>query len=205
MYIVGLTGGIGSGKTAVSDRFAKKGITIVDADVCARVVVEPGRSALQSIKEHFGSTVITTNGELDRAALRQLIFANATDKKWLESLLHPLIANEVFSQLNAAQSQYVMLVSPLLIESQQNLICDRVLVVDVPEDMQIERTMQRDDNDVEQVKNIINTQASRQQRLDAADDIIENTQGLDYLDQCVEKLHQTYLKCAEEKTAKEGV
>ncbi len=204
MYIVGLTGGIGSGKTAVSDRFQAKEITIVDADICARVVVEPGRPALQSIKEHFGDDILEANGELDRAALRQRIFSNADEKKWLETLLHPLIAEELFAQLAAAQSEYVILVSPLLVESQQNLFCDRVLVVDVPEDIQVERTMKRDDNDAEQVKNIIKTQASRETRLEAASDIIENTQGLDYLDQRVDQLHETYLKLAEEKYQKES-
>lgn len=204
MYIVGLTGGIGSGKTAVSDRFQDKDITIVDADVCARVVVEPGRPALQSIWEHFGNDILEDNGELDRAALRQRIFSNADEKKWLESLLHPLIAEEVFSQLGSAQSIYVMLVSPLLIESQQNLICDRVLVVDVPEDTQVERTMKRDDNNAEQVRNIIKTQASREKRLEVASDVIENTQGLDYLDQCVDNLHASYVKFAEEKRLKES-
>lgn len=204
MFIVGLTGGIGSGKTAVSDRFQDKGISIVDADLCSRVVVESGRPALQSIKEHFGDDILTADGELDRAALRQQVFSNSDEKKWLESLLHPLIAKELFFQLNAAQSEYVMLVSPLLIESQQNIMCDKVLVVDVPEEIQIERTMIRDNNDAEQVKNIIKTQTSREKRLEAASDVIENTQGLDYLDECINQLHKTYLTLAAEKLQKEN-
>ena len=199
MYIVGLTGGIGSGKTAVSDRFQAKGITIVDADICARIVVEKGRPALAQIAEHFGRDILTTEGELDRATLRQRIFVDPADKQWLEALLHPLIAEELFRQLEQADSPYAILVSPLLIESDQHLLCDRVLLVDVPEDLQIERTMQRDANDAEQVKRIMQTQASRNTRLGKADDVIANIHGLDYLDDCVEKLHQRYLQLAEQK------
>ena len=197
MFIVGLTGGIGSGKTAVSDRFAQHGITIVDADVCARVVVEPGMPALKQIKEHFGDTVIAPSGELDRAALRTIIFSQPEEKQWLESLLHPLIAEETFRQLNDAKSDYVILVSPLLIEAQQHLICDRVLVIDVPENIQVERTAMRDNNDPDQVK------ASRDSRLEQAHDIIENIHDLDYLDKEVEKLHQQYLQLAQEKKQNE--
>lgn len=204
MYIVGLTGGIGSGKTAVSDRFAEQGITIVDADVCARVVVEPGRPALNDITQRFGEDILLEDGNLDRAKLRSKIFANADDKSWLESLLHPLIAEEVFSQLTNAESPYAMLVSPLLIESQQNLICDRVIVVDVPEETQLERTMSRDDNDAEQVKRIMATQASRDQRLEQAHDVVENIHGFDFLDSKVADLHQQYLQLAQQKSEAEA-
>lgn len=201
MFIVGLTGGIGSGKTAVSDRFQAKGITIVDADICSRVVVEKGRPALEKIKVQFGESIITADGELDRAALRQRIFANEKDKRWLESLLHPLIAEELMNQLGASTSIYTIMVSPLLIESKQHLICDRVLVVDVPEETQLSRTMKRDTNDAEQVKRIMQTQADRNTRLSHAQDVIENVHGLDYLDDCVERLHQQYVALA---TAKKG-
>lgn len=199
MFIVGLTGGIGSGKTAVSDRFSAKGITIVDADLCSRVVVEPGKPALKAIIEHFGEEIATSEGTLDRAALRQRVFSNPEEKKWLESLLHPLIAEQVWRELEAAKTPYVMLVSPLLVESRQNLICDRVLVVDVPEETQIARTTVRDNNSAEQVGNIIKTQASRTQRLQLATDVIENIHGLDYLDQQVELLHQQFLELARKK------
>lgn len=199
MYIVGLTGGIGSGKTAVSDRFQAKGITIVDADLCSRVVVEKGRPALQQIAEHFGADILDNNGELDRAALRQHIFANPDDKHWLEKLLHPLIAEELMNQLAQSQSVYTIMVSPLLIESKQNLICDRVLVVDVPEEVQLQRTMQRDTNDAEQVKRIMQSQADRATRLALANDVVENIHGLDYLDTQVEQLHQQYLTLAAAK------
>lgn len=203
MFIVGLTGGIGSGKTAVSDRFAAKGITVVDADLCSRIVVEPGQPALQKIRDHFGDSVIGSNGELDRAYLRKIVFDNADAKKWLEQLLHPLIAAETFRQLENAQSDYVILASPLLVESQQNLICDRVLVVDVPESVQIERTTVRDNNNREQVERIMQSQASRETRLAKAHDVIENIHGFDHLDQAVAILHQKYLAMAKEKAAKE--
>lgn len=201
MFIIGLTGGIGSGKTAVSDRFLKLGITVVDADVCSRVVVQAGSPALALIIKHFGSHLLTPSGELDRATLRTIIFADANEKKWLESLLHPLIAEETLKQLNDAKSAYVILVSPLLFEAQQHLICDRVLLIDAPIETQIARTTLRDNNDSEQVQRIINSQADRNTRLKLANDIIENTQGLEHLDEEVNKLHQRYLVLAEEKRA----
>ena len=205
MFILGITGGIGSGKTAVSDRFQELGICVVDADLCSRVVVEKGRPALTQIAEHFGNDILTSSGELDRAALRSRIFSNSEDKKWLESLLHPLIAEEVFSQLAAASSDYVILASPLLVESQQHLICDKVLVVDVPVEVQIERTCSRDDNDEEQVRNIIKTQAPRETRLAAASEVIENTQGFEYLTSEVTRLHTYYTELAIAKQKKEAL
>lgn len=199
MYIVGLTGGIGSGKTAVSDLFEAKAITIVDADICARVVVEPGRPALQAIVDHFGADIIASDGSLDRAALRQRVFSSPEDKAWLEQLLHPLIRDEIAQQMMQSISPYTLLVSPLLVESKQNLICDRVLLVDIPEALQIERTMQRDDNHAEQVKRIMQNQADRATRLAAADDVIENIHDFDYLEQRVDTLHQQYLQLARKK------
>lgn len=199
MYIVGLTGGIGSGKTAVSDLFQAKAITVVDADVCARVVVDRGRPALQSIAQRFGQDILFADGSLDRAALRQHIFANAEDKQWLERLLHPLIRDEVAQQILQSTSPYTLLVSPLLIESKQNQICDRVLLVDVPEELQIERTMQRDDNHAEQVKRIMQTQADRATRLAAADDVINNVYDFAYLEKQVDALHQQYMQLASNK------
>ena len=175
MFIVGLTGGIGSGKTAVSDHLQSLGIDIVDADIASRTVVEPGQPALAKIAEHFGDDILLADQSLDRAALRQKIFSNPDDKQWLEALLHPLIAEEISYQLAKAQSPYAIFVSPLLLEAGQDAICDRILVVDVPEELQIARTTTRDNNDEAQVKRIIASQASRQQRLEKADDIIENT------------------------------
>ncbi len=199
MFVLGITGGIGSGKTAVSDRFQALGVDVIDADLCSRVVVEKGRPALAKIAERFGSMILTADGELDRAELRSIIFRDHNEKKWLESLLHPLIGEEVFNQLAAASSEYVILASPLLVESQQNLICDKVLVVDVPEDTQITRTCARDGNDVEQVKSIIQSQADRETRLAAASDVIENTQGFEFLDESVNELHKVYTSLAREK------
>jgi dephospho-CoA kinase len=199
MFVVGITGGIGSGKTAVTDRFAKLSIEIIDADIAARVVVEPGTAALNTIAEHFGSSILLTDGNLDRAALRTRIFSEVAGKKWLENLLHPLIGEEIMHQLAAAQSPYVIFVSPLLLEASQNVLCDRILVVDVPEQTQISRTISRDDNDEAQVRRIISTQLSRQQRLEQADDVIENNQALAQLDEPIERLHQQYLAMAAEK------
>jgi dephospho-CoA kinase len=199
MFVVGITGGIGSGKTAVTDRFAKLGIKIVDADIAARVVVEPGTAALVAISDHFGSAILLADGYLDRAALRTRIFSEESEKKWLESLLHPLIGKEIMRQLAAAQSPYVIFVSPLLLEAGQNVLCDRILVVDVPEETQISRTISRDDNDEAQVRRIISTQLSRQQRLKQASDVIENNEGLAQLAEPIERLHQQYLAMAAEK------
>ncbi len=199
MFVVGLTGGIGSGKTAVSDRFAALGVTVIDADIAARVVVEPGQPALAKITDHFGPETVTGSGELDRAKLRELVFNNEAERKWLEALLHPLIGAEISAQIGAATSPYAMLVSPLLIETSQLQLTQRVLVVDVPVEVQIARTVARDDNSEEQVRAIIASQASREQRLAAADDVISNDQGLEYLDEQVQALHRKYLALAEAK------
>lgn len=196
-FIVGLTGGIGSGKTAVSDRFAAKGVDIVDADIASRVVVEPGRPALTSIAEHYGAEVIQPDGALDRAALRAHVFSDEAERKWLERLLHPLINEYIAEQLSAATSAYAILVNPLLLEtSQHKRFTQRVLVVDVPVEVQIERTMARDDNPRSQVEAIIAAQISRDDRLAAADDVIRNDQGFDVLDAEVNALHAKYLEMA---------
>lgn len=195
-WIVGLTGGIGSGKTAVSDCFASLGIKVVDADVCARTVVDPGQPALTKIAEHFGATILNTDGTLDRAGLRRIVFADENERKWLETLLHPLIFEEMWAQLQSAESPYAMLVSPLLIEAGQKVICQRVLVVDAPEDVQIARTVSRDNNSIEQVKAIMASQADRKTRLAAADDVLVNDGDLASLTESVKKLHQQYLSLA---------
>jgi dephospho-CoA kinase len=193
MFVVGITGGIGSGKTAVTNLFAELGITIVDADLCSRIVVEPGRPALTEIVEHFGPAMLQPDGTLDRAAMRKRVFANPDDRRALESITHPRIGEEIRKQLREAASPYVILVSPLLIEGNQHELCDRILVVDAPESTQLQRTMQRDSNDAEQVKRIIASQASREQRLARASDVIENTGTLDELRTKVAALHQHYL------------
>ena len=196
MFVVGITGGIGSGKTAVSDRFAARGIRVVDADLASRAVVEPGRPALEDIRRHFGAEVITTDGQLDRAALRARVFADAEERHWLERLLHPRIAEELRRGLAAADSPYAVLVSPLLLEAGQAQLVDRVLVVDVPEALQLARTMARDGNPEAQVRAIMAAQASRDTRLARADDVIVNDGTLEALDARVETLHQRYLELA---------
>jgi dephospho-CoA kinase len=196
MFVVGLTGGIGSGKSAVSERFQRLGIEVVDADVASREVVRPGQPALQSIAEHFGADVIQPDGSLDRARLRGLVFANPSERVWLERLLHPLINAWIEQQLASAASPYALLVSPLLAETGQIRFAQRVLVVDVSEETQLARTMARDANDAAQVKAIMAAQASRESRLALADDVISNDAGLDALDAAVAELHQRYLQLA---------
>lgn len=198
MFVVGITGGIGSGKTAVSDRFASRGIEVVDADVASRVVVEPGRPALAAIADHFGPELIDADGGLDRAALRSKVFADSAEREWLEGLLHPLISQYLAEQLAAVRSHYAVLVSPLLLETSQSRFATRVLVVDVPEELQLSRTMARDNNDESQVRAIMAAQTSRELRLQKADDVIVNDADLDTLDARVEALHQKYLGLAGE-------
>jgi dephospho-CoA kinase len=199
-YVVGLTGGIGSGKSAVSERFAALGIKVVDADLASRVVVEPGQPALLRIAEHFGAELITTEGSLDRAALRAKVFADEGERRWLEQLLHPLINAYIKSELDSAESPYAILAHPILVETGQTRICNRVLVVDVPEEVQLQRTMARDNNSEEQVRNIMAAQATREQRLAAADDVIVNDQDLEHLDREVARLHAEYLRLAGTKS-----
>lgn len=192
-WILGLTGGIGSGKSAVAQRFIDLGVHLVDADHAARWVVEPGRPALTKIVEHFGEQVLLADGTLNRAALRQLIFQDEQQRRWLESLLHPLIGAEIVSYLAKAQSPYAILVSPLLVESGQHRMTQRILVVDTPEQLQLQRTMSRDQSSAEQVRAIIQAQASREERLRHADDILSNDRDLAWLNSEVERLHHFYL------------
>lgn len=194
MLIIGITGGIGSGKTAATDEFERLGITVVDADVAARTIVEKGKPALEQIAQHFGPDILLENKELNRAALRKVIFDQPDERKWLEQLTHPLIRNEIIQGLQSAKSPYVILASPLLIESGQYHLVKRTLVIDVPEDLQIERTCKRDNNDTQQVEAIISAQLPRAKRLEHADDIICNNKDLAYLHDEVAKYHQQYLE-----------
>jgi dephospho-CoA kinase len=192
-WILGLTGGIGSGKSAAAQHFIDLGVHVIDADHAARWVVEPGRPALAKIAEHFGTGVLQADGALDRAALRKLIFENADERRWLEALLHPLIAEEIAHHLAQAQSPYAILVSPLLIESGQYAMTQRILVIDAPEQLQIERTLQRDQTSEQQVQAILKAQSSRQDRLSHADDVVVNDRDLAWLHCEVERLHHFYL------------
>jgi len=196
MLVIGVTGGIGSGKTAATDHFQSLGITVVDADLASRVIVEPGRPALKAIEEHFGASVIAADGTLDRRALREIVFTKPEERKWLEQLTHPLIGQEIASQIQNSESEYTILASPLLLESSQHHLAKRVLVIDVPESVQVERTITRDNTTEDGVKAIIAAQMKRQDRLAKADDVIVNDQDLAHLQQEVEKLHQTYLEMA---------
>ncbi|RRV06139.1 dephospho-CoA kinase [Pseudomonas sp. v388] len=192
-WILGLTGGIGSGKSAAARCFADLGIHTVDADHAARWVVEPGRPALARIVEHFGSEVLQASGELDRSALRKRIFANTDQRLWLEALLHPLVRLEIAEHLARAQSPYAILVSPLLIESGHYSTVQRVLVIDAPQTLQIERTMLRDGSSQEQVEAILKAQALREDRLSHADDVLVNDRDHAWLKREVERLHHFYL------------
>ncbi|MGI9326185.1 MAG: dephospho-CoA kinase [Pseudomonadales bacterium] len=197
-FVVGITGGIGSGKTAVSDRFATQGIDVVDADLASRAVVEPGQPALVSIAEHFGEHLISEDGSLNRRALRDIVFADPAQRRWLEQLTHPLINQYLIDHLRAAGSPYAILASPLLAETGQSRYCQRVLVVDVPVEIQIERTVARDASSAEQVRAIIDAQITREERLAMADDVIVNDQDLEHLDREVARLHEQYLAMAQQ-------
>lgn len=196
MYVVGLTGGIGSGKSAVSALFESHGVTVVDADIAARIVVEKGRPALERIADHFGKTVLQEDGSLNRAALRKMIFNDEGERGWLETLLHPLIHRELQAQLRAASGPYAMLVSPLLVETGQSRLAQRILVVDAPEELQVERSMARDASSEEQIRAIMAAQSSRKKRLSYADDMILNDGSREELAEKVKALHEKYCKLA---------
>ena len=191
--IIGLTGGIGSGKTATSDAFKSLGIDIIDADMSSRRVVERGQPALEDIQDHFGSDILDSENSLDRAKLREIIFKDPKERVWLEELLHPKIAQHIKDQLESSKSPYCVLVSPLLLETEQKSFCSSVLVVDVPEESQISRTSKRDGVSEEQVKSIIATQINREQRLKQADEIIINDGSIEELKEKILVLHTKYL------------
>lgn len=197
--IIGLTGGIGSGKSEVSRRFAALGIDIIDADEEARAVVISGSDALKEIRVHFGDDILLSNGELDRTRLRAIIFANPTEKDWLEQLLHPLINANIRAKLAQSTSLYTLLSSPLLLETTQYQLVDRILVVDTSEQLQLERAGARDDNNSAQIESIMAAQLSRQERCSRANDIIQNHSDIDELDEQVQKLHQLYKEIAEQE------
>ena len=193
--VIGLTGGIGSGKSTVARMFGALGVHWVDADDVARQVVEPGTQALRAIADHFGESILQGNGELDRAALRQKVFEDPEQRRWLEGLLHPIIRQELIRQLSPEDYNlpYVMLVSPLLLETNQHELVERIVVVDVPEETQINRTMARDGNSREQVERILAAQMPRVARREKADAIINNAQPLERVEASVHALHQRFL------------
>ncbi len=202
-YTVALTGGIGSGKSTVANAFAALGIDVVDADVIAREVVQPGTPALTAIEKHFGSEILNQDGSLNRRALRDRVFASPAEKIWLNGLLHPLIHQQTQRQLAEATSPYVLWVVPLLVENQLQAKADRVLVIDVSPETQILRTMQRDGVSREHAEQILAAQATREARLAAADDVIDNNGAPDAIASDVARLHAAYLGYALQAVSQE--
>lgn len=200
-FIVGLTGGIGSGKTTVANLFAEQGIVLVDADIIAREVVAKGSDGLKQIGDKFGPQMLTPEGTLNRAALREQIFHHPQDREWLNALLHPMIRSRMLEQLEMAASPYVIMVVPLLFENGLDKLADRTLVVDISPKLQLQRTIERDMVSKEQVQNIINSQSDRQSRLDKADDVIDNQGEIDALQAQVLALHNKYLQLADIKNS----
>ena len=197
MFVIALTGGIGSGKTTISDIFKEKNIPIIDTDVIAREIVEPNKLAYREIIKKFGEATLNTDRTINRQALGKLIFSNTEKRLQLESILHPVIWQEVYSQLNSLTTAYCIVVVPLLVENLSQITkvkFDRILVVDVEEKTQIIRSLKRDNSEIKEIKNIIQSQVSRQTRLDSADDIILNEGSIDSLNEKVNNLHLEYLK-----------
>ncbi|TAH46578.1 MAG: dephospho-CoA kinase [Gammaproteobacteria bacterium] len=196
MYTVALTGGIASGKSTAERLFAALGVEILDADLIAREVVAPGSEGLARIVEAFGTSALTADGTLDRKAMRERVFADAPARRTLESIIHPRVRATLKSRAQAAGGPYVMLVIPLFVESGDYAWVDRVLVVDVPRETQIDRLIARDGISREQAEAMLDAQATREQRLAAADDVIDNRADPDSLKAAVELLHRRYLQLA---------
>ena len=202
MFTVALTGGIGSGKSAVSDEFARLGVTVVDADLVARDLVARGEPLLARIVARFGEQLLLDNGELDRKALRMRVFEDPSERNWLNNLLHPAIRKRMMSLARRADSPYALAVIPLLAESGDTADFDRILVVDVPESLQLQRTMVRDEITQVQAQAMLDAQAGRQERLAIADDVIENTGSLEDLYRQIRQLHDNYTTLARNKTSR---
>jgi dephospho-CoA kinase len=195
--VIGLTGGIGSGKTTIANFFSDLGVDIVDADIAARTVVEPGSIALDKISQYFGLQFIQPNGTLNRPLLRSQIFSNEQDKRWLNNLLHPLIRQTMLEEIQQSQSPYCLLVAPLLIENNLQGLVARILVIDIKESEQVKRAASRDPSSVDEIKRIIASQISREKRLAYADDIINNSENdLSIIKSDVIKLDQKYRNLA---------
>lgn len=195
--ILGLTGGIGSGKSAASQWFEAQGICVVDADIVAREIVEKGQPALTQIQLAFGPWVLLDNGELDRKALRDHIFKVPAARQQLEAITHPAIRHSIIEQLAQADSPYSILVSPLLFETNQYRLTQRTLLIDASVELQIQRASQRDGQSIEQIEKIIQIQMSRDKKLALADDVVINDGHLEHLYAQLEPLHQSYLKLSQ--------
>ncbi|WP_336982843.1 MULTISPECIES: dephospho-CoA kinase [unclassified Cedecea] len=196
VYTVALTGGIGSGKSTIAEAFSRAGVTVIDADVIARQVVEPGQRALALISQHFGPKFLLEDGSLNRRALRETIFSSPQQKQWVNNLLHPIIQQQTRDEIARATSPYVLWVVPLLVENNLQQKADRILVVDVSPETQIARTMLRDNVSREHAQQILNAQASREARLAVADDVINNDGSPQDVVVHVDRLHRQYLKLA---------
>lgn len=202
LYFVGLTGGIGSGKSTVANLFSQLGIAVISADVIAREVVAKGSPALQQIHTRFGDSVMTENGELDRKAMRDVVFNDPHAKDWLNDLLHPEIRRQLTAQAEKAQSPYCILEIPLLVENNLQYLVHRVTVVDCDERQQIARAETRDNTSQTQIKNIMASQCSRKERLAAAQDVVDNSIDIAHLQKQVETLHQLYIELSQQGHSK---
>lgn len=193
---IGLTGGIASGKSTVAQRFRELGVPVIDADESARRVVAAGTAGLAEVIRQFGRDILGANGELDRRRLRTVIFSDPKRRLELESILHPLIRADMERGAESAVGPYVVMAIPLLIEGGNNGRVDRILVIDLPEALQLERVMTRDDVPLAEAKAILAVQASRDQKLQAADDVLTNTGTLADLHRAVDDFHTVYLRLA---------
>lgn len=202
-YVVALTGGIGSGKSTVADAFSRLGIAIIDADIIARQVVEPHTPGLNAIAAHFGPGIINADGTLNRRLLRESIFSQPAEKTWLNALLHPMIHQETQRQIAEATSPYVLWVVPLLVENQLQHKADRILVIDVSPETQLQRTMLRDNVSRQHAEQILAAQATREERLAVADDVIDNDGAPETIASDVARLHAQYLTYAAQAVAQE--
>jgi dephospho-CoA kinase len=196
VFTVGLTGGIGSGKSTVSDLFAELGVDVIDTDEIARALTGSGQPAVAKIARHFGPDLVASNGSLNRDRMREVVFSDPDARQALQNILHPLIREEVQRRLSLVKKPYALVVVPLLVESRNYKFTDRIVVVDCKEDQQIERVMERSGLSRKQVRAIMDSQASRSERLAAADDIVHNEGGIAALRAQVEKLHQKFLTLA---------
>ena len=199
MLRIGLTGGIGSGKSTVSTLFAARAVPVIDADVIARRLTLPNTPAAQQIVQILGAEIVASDGSIDRQRLAQRVFANPAERARLEEIMHPLIRAEMQHEQERLHAAYCLLVIPLLVEADQRDLVDRVLVVDIQEHIQIARTQTRDGRSGAEIRAILDAQASRDQRLKMADDCITNNGDLATLNTQIESLHQKYLALASAK------